>query len=85
MILLKPGDKNVCFPCGTKNYGCAITPAFEMFPCSSIRHTDCYFDLRALGVNEAIRRMKAFMRKSALSHVAELRLVRSARSGARPW
>ena len=63
MIFLKDGESNVCLPCGTKNYGCAITPAFEIFPCSSIKHRDCYYDLRQLGVGESLRRMKGFMRR----------------------
>jgi MoaA/NifB/PqqE/SkfB family radical SAM enzyme len=60
---LRSHNRNVCFPCGTKNYGCALTPSFEIFPCSSIRHRDCYFDLRQLGVRESLLRMKTFMRK----------------------
>lgn len=63
LTILKEGQKNVCFPCGTKNYGCAITPAFEIFPCSSIKHRECFFDLRQLGVRESLHQMKAFMRR----------------------
>jgi MoaA/NifB/PqqE/SkfB family radical SAM enzyme len=59
---IAPVKSYVCFPCDTKHYGCAITPSFEIFPCPSIRHRDCYFDLRQLGVRESLRRMKSFMR-----------------------
>ena len=55
-------QKDVCLPCGTKNYGCALTSAFEVYPCPSIRHKGCFFDLRQLGVRESLSRMKAFMR-----------------------
>jgi MoaA/NifB/PqqE/SkfB family radical SAM enzyme len=63
MRFLRDGERNVCFPCGTRNYGCAMTPALQLFPCSSIRTPDCYFDIPALGVAEALTRMKAFIRR----------------------
>lgn len=53
----------ICLPCGTKNYGSAITSAFGLYPCPSIRLPDCVFSMRELGVAESIRRMKAFMRR----------------------
>lgn len=56
-------DASVCLPCGTKNYGSAINAAFEIYPCPSIRLTDCTYDLRTMGVPSALAAMKAFMRK----------------------
>jgi len=57
------GASAVCLPCGTKNYGSAINPAFEIYPCQSIRLPDCRYDLRTMGVTSALAEMKAFMRK----------------------
>lgn len=71
LVILNEGQKNVCLPCGTKNYGCAITPAFELFPCSSIKHRDCYYDIRSLGLREALRQMKAFLRRFQNSEIVE--------------
>ncbi len=48
--------------CGTRNYGAAINSAFALYPCPSIRHPEAYFDLRTLGVSEALRKMKAYIR-----------------------
>ncbi len=56
-------ESPICFPCGTKNYGCALSSAFEIFPCLAIQLKDCRFDLRTLGVKESITQMKAFVRK----------------------
>jgi hypothetical protein len=52
-----------CLPCGAKNYGGAINAVFAVSPCPSIRLHDCTFDLRQLGVAEALRKMKSFMRR----------------------
>jgi MoaA/NifB/PqqE/SkfB family radical SAM enzyme len=71
LAILNEGQRNICFPCGTKNYGCAIMPAFEVCPCPSIMHRDCYFDLRQLGVRESLRRMVAFMRRFQDSEIVE--------------
>lgn len=52
-----------CFPCGTVNYGSAITAGFELYPCPSIRHKECRYSLIECGVKTAIFKMKAFMRR----------------------
>ena len=52
----------VCLPCKTKNYGSAINSAFQIFPCPSIRLSDCTFDIRAHGLPSALRKMQGFMR-----------------------
>lgn len=61
--LLKAPKQAVCLPCKTKNCGSAITSSFSIYPCPSIKLSDCTFDLRQLGVPESLRRMKAFMRR----------------------
>jgi MoaA/NifB/PqqE/SkfB family radical SAM enzyme len=59
----KAHKKAVCLPCKTKNCGSAITSSFSIYPCPSIKLSECTFDLRQLGVSESLRRMKAFMRR----------------------
>jgi len=56
-------ERSICFPCGTKNYGCAVTAAFEISPCRLIRHRECYFDIRKLGVHGCLQQMKSFIRQ----------------------
>ncbi|MBX7255914.1 MAG: radical SAM protein [Candidatus Hydrogenedentes bacterium] len=53
----------ICMSCGTKNYGSAINSAFQIFPCPAINLKDCTFDVRQLGVDESLRRIKSFMRR----------------------
>lgn len=61
--------KAICLPCGTKNYGSAITSSFSIYPCPSIRLQDCTYDLRRLGVKEALKKMKEFMRRFQESEI----------------
>ena len=55
--------RDVCFPCGTKNYGAAIDATFSLLPCPAIRLDDRAFDMRKIGVKEAVKGMKAFIRR----------------------
>lgn len=54
--------EHVALACGTRNYGGALDSSFALYPCPSIRHRDAYFDVRTLGLAEALRKMKTYIR-----------------------